>query len=302
MGIRIIGISAYYHDSAAALLIDGNIVAAAQEEQFSRKKHDAGFPLNAIKYCLGEANISLSDVDYAVFYDKPLVKFERLLETYLSYAPKGFRSFLSAMPIWLKDKLFLKTTLKTELSSLSGLETGELPKLMFTEHHQSHAGSAFFPSPLEKAAVLCPYGVGEWATTTVWLGENNRLIPQWEIDFPHSLGLLYSAFTYYTGFKVNSGEYKLMGLAPYGEPGYVDLIHDKLIDVKEDGTFRLNMKYFNYTSGLTMTNKKFARLFGGDARKPESEISQKEMDIARSIKGVTEEIVLKLARTIKKEL
>ncbi len=302
MSIKIVGISAYYHDSAAALIIDGDIVAAAQEERFTRKKHDAGFPLNAVNYCLSEANTSLSDVDYVVFYDKPLVKFERLLETYLSYAPNGFRSFLAAMPVWLKDKLFLKTTLKKELSSLSGLDIKKLPTLLFTEHHQSHAASAFFPSPFEKAAILCLDGVGEWATTTVWLGENNRVKPQWEIDFPHSLGLLYSAFTYYTGFKVNSGEYKLMGLAPYGEPEFVDLIYDNLIDVKDDGSFRLNMKYFNYATGLTMTNKKFARLFGGKAREPESEITQKEMNLARSIQVVTEEIVLKLARTIRDEL
>lgn len=302
MPTRILGISAYYHDSAAALLCDGEIVAAAQEERFTRKKHDPGFPAEAINYCLQETGLTLSDIDYVVFYDKPLVKFERLLETYLSYAPKGFRSFLAAMPIWLKDKLFLKSTLKKELSALSGLDQKNLPQLMFTEHHQSHAASAFFPSPFEKSAVLCLDGVGEWATTTVWLGEGNRVVPQWEIDFPHSLGLLYSAFTYYTGFRVNSGEYKLMGLAPYGEPKYVDTIYDNLIDVKEDGTFRLNMKYFNYATGLTMTNKKFAKLFGSQARKPESEITQKEMDLARSIQVVTEEIVLKLARSIREDL
>ena len=302
MTTRILGISAYYHDSAAALLSDGIIIGAAQEERFTRKKHDAAFPLNAIRYCLEEANVELSNVDYIVFYDKPLVKFERLLETYLSYAPKGLRSFIAAMPIWLKDKLFLKTTLKQELAELSGLDVKDLPQLLFTEHHQSHAASAFFPSRFEKSAVLCLDGVGEWATTTVWLGEKNKLTPQWEIDFPHSLGLLYSAFTYYTGFRVNSGEYKLMGLAPYGEPTYVDLIYDNIIDVKDDGTFRLNMKYFNYATGLTMTNKKFANLFGGPARKPESDISQKEMDLARSIQIVTEEIVLKLAATIQREL
>lgn len=298
----IIGISAFYHDSAAALLIDGKIIAAAQEERFTRRKHDAGFPKNAIEYCLREASLSLADVEYVVFYDKPLVKFERLLETYLSYAPSGFRSFLAAMPVWLKDKLFLKDTLTKELCALGGLEKKALPKLMFTEHHQSHAASAFFPSPFRKAAVLCLDGVGEWATTTVWLGEDNRVIPQWEIDFPHSLGLLYSAFTYYTGFKVNSGEYKLMGLAPYGEPNYVDRIYDELINVKPDGSFRLNMKYFNYATGLTMTNKHFAKLFGGPARKPESDISQKEMDLARSIQVVTEEVVEKIARSVKNEL
>ncbi len=301
MSIRILGISAYYHDSAAALLQDGDIIAAAQEERFTRKKHDSGFPSHAIRYCLEEARISLATVDYIVFYDKPLVKFERLLETYLSYAPRGFRSFLAAMPVWLKDKLFLKKTLKKELATLSGLNEKKLPQLLFTEHHQSHAASAFFPSPFDQAAVLCLDGVGEWATTTVWLGEGNRVIPQWEIDFPHSLGLLYSAFTYYTGFKVNSGEYKLMGLAPYGEPRYVDLIYDNLIDVKKDGTFRLNMEYFNYATGLTMTNRKFARLFGGVARKPESDITRKEMDLAKSIQIVTEDTILKLSRAIKQE-
>lgn len=300
--MNILGISAYYHDSAAALVCDGQIVAAAQEERFSRKKHDARFPKNAIAYCLKEANLTLLDVDNIVFYDKPLVKFERLLETYLSYAPKGFRSFLMAMPIWLKEKLYLKTTLKKELAELGGCKVKELPALMFAEHHQSHAASAFFPSPFEKAAVMCLDGVGEWATTTVWLGEGNQLTAQWEIDFPHSLGLLYSAFTYYTGFKVNSGEYKLMGLAPYGEPKYVDLILDNLLDLKEDGTFRLDMQYFNYATGLTMTNKKFDELFGGPPRKAETKISQREMDIAASIQKVTEEVVLRLARTVRKEL
>ncbi len=300
--MNILGISAYYHDSAAALVGDGQIVAAAQEERFSRKKHDARFPKNAIAYCLKEANLTLLDIDNIVFYDKPLVKFERLLETYLSYAPKGFRSFLMAMPIWLKEKLYLKTTLKRELAELGGCKVKELPALMFAEHHQSHAASAFFPSPFEKAAVMCLDGVGEWATTTVWLGEGNQLTAQWEIDFPHSLGLLYSAFTYYTGFKVNSGEYKLMGLAPYGVPKYVDLILDNLLDLKEDGTFRLDMQYFNYATGLTMTNKKFDELFGGPPRKPETKISQREMDIAASIQKVTEEVVLRLARTVRKEL
>ncbi|MGH8548671.1 MAG: carbamoyltransferase family protein [Methylococcales bacterium] len=302
MTTTILGISAYYHDSAAALLQDGGIAAAAQEERFTRKKHDSRFPLNAIRYCLEEAGITLSAVDYIVFYDKPLVKFERLLETYLTYAPQGFRSFLAAMPVWLKDKLFLKSSLKKELMALSGIKEKNLPRLLFTEHHQSHAASAFFPSPFDRSAVLCLDGVGEWATTSVWLGEGNRVTPQWEIDFPHSLGLLYSAFTYYTGFKVNSGEYKLMGLAPYGEARYVDLIYDNLIDVKPDGTFRLNMDYFNYATGLTMTSKKFARLFGGEARRPESDITRKEMDLARSIQVVTEDTVLKLSRTIKQEL
>lgn len=299
--MNILGISAYYHDSAAALVQDGTIVSAAQEERFTRKKHDAGFPEFAIKSCLAEANLSLADIDYVCFYDKPLVKFERLLETYLAYVPKGFRSFVAAIPVWLKEKLYLKATLKRELSRLGEMKEKQLPPLLFNDHHRSHAASAFYPSPYEKAAVLCLDGVGEWATSTVWLGDNNTLTPLWEIDFPHSLGLLYSAFTYYTGFKVNSGEYKLMGLAPYGEPKYVDLIMDNLIDLKDDGTFRLDMRYFNYATGLTMTNKKFHSLFGAPPRKPETEISQKEMDIARSIQEVTECIVLKLAATIQKE-
>lgn len=297
----ILGISAYYHDSAAALVCDGKIIAAAQEERFTRKKHDPAFPSGAISYCLKEAGITASDIKHVVFYDKPLLKFERLLETYLSYAPSGFRSFISAIPVWLKEKLFLKKMLKQELTAVFDVKEKDLPSLLFTEHHQSHAASAFYPSPYEKAAVLCLDGVGEWATTSMWIGDGDKLIPQWEIDFPHSLGLLYSAFTYYTGFRVNSGEYKLMGLAPYGEPKYVDLILDNLLDLKEDGTFRLNMKYFNYATGLTMTNKKFADLFGSPAREPESELSQKEMDIARSIQWVTEEIVLRLARSVHKE-
>ncbi|MEP6486453.1 carbamoyltransferase [Microcoleus vaginatus GB2-A3] len=300
--MNILGISAYYHDSAAALIRDGEIIAAAQEERFSRKKHDARFPKNAIAYCLKEAKIDLRELDHIVFYDKPLVKFERLLETYLAYAPQGFRSFLTAMPIWLKEKLYLKTMLKRELAEMANCKTNKLPSLLFTEHHQSHAASAFFPSPFQKAAVLCLDGVGEWATTSVWLGDGNELTPQWEIDFPHSLGLLYSAFTYYTGFKVNSGEYKLMGLAPYGEPKYVDKILNYLIDLKDDGTFRLNMDYFNYTVGLTMTNKKFDELFEGPPRQAEGKLTQREMDIAASIQVVTEEVVLRLCRTVKKEL
>ncbi|MEG4496829.1 carbamoyltransferase [Microcoleus sp. F10-C6] len=300
--MNILGISAYYHDSAAALIRDGEIIAAAQEERFSRKKHDARFPKNAIAYCLKEAKIDLRELDRIVFYDKPLVKFERLLETYLAYAPQGFRSFLTAMPIWLKEKLYLKTMLKRELAEMANCKTNKLPPLLFTEHHQSHAASAFFPSPFQKAAVLCLDGVGEWATTSVWLGDGNELTPQWEIDFPHSLGLLYSAFTYYTGFKVNSGEYKLMGLAPYGEPKYVDKILNYLIDLKDDGTFRLNMDYFNYTVGLTMTNKKFDELFEGPPRQAEGKLTQREMDIAASIQVVTEEVVLRLCRTVKKEL
>jgi carbamoyltransferase len=298
----ILGISAFYHDSAAALVCDGDIFAAAQEERFTRRKHDATFPCNSVEYCLKEAGIGLKDVAYIAFYDKPLVKFERLLETYLAYAPRGFRSFLSAMPIWLKEKLFLKTVLKKELAKLAGCQSSELPPLLFAEHHQSHAASAFFPSPFQRAAVLCLDGVGEWASSSVWLGEDNKLIAQWEIDFPHSLGLLYSAFTYYTGFKVNSGEYKLMGLAPYGEPKYVDLILNNLLDLKLDGTFRMNMAYFNYATGLTMTNDKFDKLFGGPPRKAEAEITQREMDIAASIQKVTEEVALRLAKTVKKEL
>ncbi len=298
----ILGISAYYHDSAAALVVDGHIVAAAQEERFSRKKHDARFPAGAISYCLAEAGVALTDVTHIVFYDKPLLKFERLLETYVAYTPRGFRSFIVAIPIWLKEKLFLKQTLKRELALVGGMKEKDLPRLMFTAHHQSHAASAFFPSPFQKAAVLCLDGVGEWATSSVWLGDGNRLTPQWEIDFPHSLGLLYSAFTRYTGFRVNSGEYKLMGLAPYGEPRYVELILEKLVDVKADGTFRLDMSYFDYATGLSMTSEKFHALFGGPPRKPESELTQKEMDIARSIQVVTEEIILKLARTVQREL
>ena len=302
MSQNILGIAAFYHDSAAALIIDGVIVAAAQEERFTRKKHDACFPKHAIKSCIDEAGIDLKNVDHIIFYDKPLIKFERLLETYLAYAPKGFQSFVAAMPVWLKEKLFLKDMLKKELAALGGIDQKELPPIFFNEHHKSHAASAFYASPFDKAAVLCLDGVGEWATSSVWLGDGKDLKSQWEIDFPHSLGLLYSAFTYYTGFRVNSGEYKLMGLAPYGEPKYVDLILDNIIDLKEDGTFRLDMSYFNYATGLTMTNKKFANLFGAPACKPDSTVTQREMDIARSIQVVTEEIVLKICNTIHKEL
>ena len=297
----ILGISAYYHDSAAAVLQDGVIIAAVQEERFTRKKHDSRFPRHAIDYCLSEINKPISQIDQVVFYDKPLLKFERLLETYLAEAPRGFKSFQAAMPVWLKEKLYLKAVLKQELAGCNGSDKDSLPVLLFTEHHQAHAASAFFPSPFHKAAVLCMDGVGEWATTTVWAGEGNQLHPLWEIDFPHSLGLLYSAFTYFTGFKVNSGEYKLMGLAPYGEPRYSDLIRDKLIDIREDGSFRMDMDYFNYTTGLTMTNERFAALFDGPPRVPESEVTQREMDIAASIQEVTEEVVLKVARTIRDE-
>lgn len=302
MTTHILGISAYYHDSAAALVSDGRILAAAQEERFTRKKQDARFPSHAIGYCLKEAGIRLTDLDYVVFYDKPLVKFERLLETYLAYAPDGFRSFAAAMPVWLKEKLFLKDLLKRELSAAAQCSKSSLPPLLFTEHHQAHAASAFFPSPFERAAVLCMDGVGEWATTSLWLGEGNRLAPSWEIDFPHSLGLLYSAFTYFIGFKVNSGEYKLMGLAPYGKPKYANPILKKLLSLKDDGTFRMDMRYFNYANGLTMTNRRFDDLFGGPRRKPESPLTQREMDIAASIQAVTEEVVLRLARTAHTEL
>ncbi|MCS7269272.1 MAG: carbamoyltransferase [Geminicoccaceae bacterium] len=297
---RILGISAFYHDSAAAMVIDGDIVAAAQEERFTRKKHDAGFPRHAIAYCLEAAGCDLSGVDYVVFYDKPFLKFERLLETYLAFAPRGFRSFRVAMPIWIKEKLFQKSMLLDELRRLPGGENWN-GALLFTEHHLSHAASAFFPSPFDRAAVLTMDGVGEWCTTSLGLGCGNRLEIVKEIHFPHSLGLLYSAFTYYTGFKVNSGEYKVMGLAPYGEPRYVDLIKEHLIDIKEDGSFRLDLSYFDYCTGLTMTNEKFHRLFGGPPRRPEAPLTQREMDLAASIQKVTEEIVLKLARAIARE-
>ncbi|MFO1316112.1 MAG: carbamoyltransferase [Burkholderiales bacterium] len=298
---RILGLSAFYHDSAAALVEDGRIVAAAQEERFSRRKHDARFPAQAIGYCLDEAGVPLSGVDHVVFYDKPLVKFERLLETYLAFSPRGFASFVRAMPVWLKEKLYLKALLKRELSGLAGDKGARLPQLLFTEHHEAHAAAAFYPSPFDEAAILCLDGVGEWATTSVWTGRGRRLAPHWEIDFPHSLGLLYSAFTYYCGFRVNSGEYKLMGLAPYGEPRYAQRIRDHLVDVKPDGTFRLDMRYFDFATGLTMTNARFDALFDGPARSAESELTQRHMDVARSIQDVTEDIVLKLARTVAAE-
>lgn len=300
--MNLIGISAYYHDSAAALVRDGAIIAAAQEERFTRKKHDPRFPSQSLAYCLREGGISLREVDEIIFYDKPLLKFGRLIETYLGSAPRGRGSFVAAMPVWLKEKLYLKSLLRREIAQLAGARIKEVPPLRFTRHHQAHAASAFFPSPFDRAGVLCIDGVGEWTTTSAWLGEGNRLAPQWEIEFPHSLGLLYSAFTYYTGFKVNSGEYKVMGLAPYGEPKYTSLILDKLIDLKDDGTFRLNLDYFNYVTGLTMTNGAFAKLFGGPPRQPEAPLTQREMDLARSIQEVTEEIVLRLARTIRREL
>ncbi len=290
----LLGISAFYHDSAAVLLKDGEIMAAAQEERFTRKKHDSGFPKNAARFCLEFEGLSLSDIDYIVFYDKPLLKFERLLETYYAFAPKGVRSFIAAMPVWLKEKLTLKQNLRQELEDLGlGQITG---RILFPEHHLSHAASAFYPSPYEDAAILSVDGVGEYATTTLGYGRDNNLELFKEIHFPHSLGLLYTAFTYHTGFRVNSGEYKVMGLAPYGEPKYVDLIYDQLIKVKEDGSFRLNMKYFGYATGLKMTSKAFDRLFGCQPRSPESELTQHEMDMAASLQVVTEEIMLKLAR------
>ena len=299
--VTVLGISAYYHDSAAVLLRDGEILAAVQQERFSRRKHDAGFPAEAISYCLDEGGMRLCELDAVVFYDKPLIKFERLLETYLSYAPRGFRSFLAAMPVWLKEKLLLKETLKRELTEVGQCTRDALPRLLFSEHHRSHAASAFYPSPFGSAAVLCLDGVGEWATTSAWHANGTDIEPLWEIDFPHSLGLLYSAFTYFTGFRVNSGEYKLMGLAPYGEPRYAPTILDELLDVKPDGTFRLNMAYFDYCTGLTMTNRKFEQLFGGPPRQPEGPLTRREMDLAASIQNVTEEVVLKLAATLHKD-
>jgi carbamoyltransferase len=293
----IVGISAYYHDSAAALLRDGEILAAAQEERFTRKKHDAGFPHNALEFCLREAGIGPEQVDHIVFYDKPFLKFERLLETYMVYAPWGFASFRKAIPLWLREKLFLKDLLCKELKRYSA-ELDWDKRLLFSEHHLSHAASAFFASPYEEAAVLTMDGVGEWATTSLAIGRGNHLEIIKEINFPHSLGLLYSAFTYYTGFKVNSGEYKVMGLAPYGEPKYASLIREHLIDVKPDGSFRLNMEYFNYCAGLTMTSKKFHQLFGGEPRQAEAPLTQREMDLAASVQAITEEIVLKLTRAI----
>jgi carbamoyltransferase len=295
----ILGLSAFYHDSAACLVKDGEIIAAAQEERFTRKKHDPGFPANAVRYCLDTGKIKLSDVTYIVFYDKPLLKFERLLETYLSFAPKGLRSFLMSMPLWLKEKLFQKTLLMEDFKEID--PSGPVPTILFGEHHESHAASAFYPSPYQKAAVLCLDGVGEWATSSAWMGDGNSLEPLWELPFPHSLGLLYSAFTYHTGFRVNSGEYKVMGLAPYGEPKYVQTIYDHLMDLKPDGTFRLNMEYFDYCTGLRMTNRRFDALFGAPPREPETPLTQLQMDMARSVQEVTEEVMLRLSRTLHRE-
>ncbi len=296
----ILGLSAFYHDSAAALVTDGHIVAAAQEERFTRKKHDSRFPVNALRYCLDEAGIALDAVDNVVFYDKPFLKFERLLETYLAFAPRGFRSFRMALPLWLKEKLFQKRLLRQELEKLAPDGDWE-ERLLFAEHHQSHAASAFFASPFEEAAVLTMDGVGEWATTSLALGRGNTLDMLKEIHFPHSLGLLYAAFTAYTGFRVNSGEYKVMGLAPYGEPRYAQTILDHLVDLKPDGSFRLDQSYFDYCTGLTMTNARFAALFGGPPRAAEAPLSQRDMDLAASIQAVTEEIVLRLTRSIAAE-
>ena len=291
--MNILGISAFYHDSAACLVRDGVIISAAQEERFTRKKHDHSFPTNAIDYCLKDNGLTGKDLDFVAFYDKPFVKFERILETYMAYAPAGIKSFIMAIPLWIKKKLWMKSYIKDEL--------GYEGAIIFPEHHESHAASAFFPSPYREAAFLTMDGVGEWATASYGVGEGSKIRILGEINFPHSLGLLYSAFTYYTGFKVNSGEYKVMGLAPYGEPKYRDLIFSELVDLKEDGSFKLNMKYFNYCAGLTMTNKKFDRLFGGPPRKPESRLTQRDMDLARSVQDVTEEVMMRMARHVHKE-
>ncbi len=293
MATHILGISAFYHDSAAALIRDGRIVAAVQEERFTRKKHDPDYPENAVKFCLTEAGITVNDLSVVAFYDKPWLKFERILDTYLAYAPAGIGSFLTAIPLWLKEKLWMRDHLREKLGGYEG-------RIIFPEHHESHAASAFYPSPFDEAAIISVDGVGEWTTTSIGVGDGNSLELVYEINFPHSLGLLYSAFTYYTGFKVNSGEYKVMGLAPYGEPKYARLIFDNLIDLKEDGSFKLDMSYFNYCAGLTMTSEKFHNLFGGPPRKPESPLAQKEMDLARSIQVVTEEVMLKMARHARK--
>src|SRR5262245_62151046 len=298
--MRIIGISAFYHDSAAALVVDGKVIAAAQEERFTRKKHDARFPQQALAYCLSEGGLGLDQIDLIAFYDKPFLKFERLLETYLAFAPRGFESFKMAIPVWLREKLLLKDFL-TEQFREQRPDFDWAKRLVFSEHHLSHAASAFFPSPFQSAAVLTLDGVGEWATSSLALGRDNRLEVLKEIRFPHSLGLLYSAFTYYTGFKVNSGEYKLMGLAPYGTPRYSGVILDKLLDLKPDGSFRLNLDYFNYCVGLTMTNGKFDALFGQSPRTPEQLLTDFHMDIAASVQQVTEEILLRMARAVRRE-
>ncbi len=308
--VSVLGVSAFYHDSAACLVIDGEIVAAAQEERFTRIKHDHAFPVHAARYCLKEANLTASQLDYVGFYDKPLLKFDRLLETYLDYSPAGFSSFLKSMPLWMKEKLWMPDLIRTELAKTDGEEDERAAKkigkrfewkLLFGDHHESHAASAFYPSPFEEAAVLTIDGVGEWATSSIGVGKGHELTLLKELRYPDSLGLLYSAFTYYTGFRVNSGEYKVMGLAPYGEPRYVDLIKDKLLEVRDDGSLRMNHEYFGYSQGLRMTNRAFDRLFGGPPRKPESRVTQREMDLARSIQVITEEVMLKMASFAKKE-
>ncbi len=307
---KILGISAFYHDSAACLVADGEIVAAAQEERFTRVKHDHNFPVNAARYCLREAGITAEQLDFVGFYDKPLLKFDRLLETYLDYAPAGFASFLKAMPLWMKEKLWMPDLIRTEMAKANGIEDERAAKkarkkfewkLLFGDHHESHAASAFYPSPFEEAAILTVDGVGEWATSSIGIGKGNEITLLKELRFPDSLGLLYSAFTYYTGFKVNSGEYKVMGLAPYGEPKYVSLIKEKLAEVRDDGSIRMNHEYFSYSQGLRMTNTAFDRIFDGRPRRPESKITQREMDLARSIQAITEEAILKMVRHAHKE-
>ena len=290
---NILGISAFYHDSAACLVRDGKIIAAAQEERFTRKKHDPAFPKCAVEYCLSEGGIQVADLDLVAFYEKPFLKFDRILHSYLAYAPTGLRSFLKAIPLWIRERIWMKDLIHKEL----GCDC----KIIFPEHHESHAASAFFPSPYPEAAILTVDGVGEWTTTSFGIGRGNQTEMRGELHFPHSLGLLYSAFTYFTGFKVNSGEYKLMGLAPYGEPKFVDVILRELLDLKDDGSFRLNMKYFNYGAGLTMTNTRFDKLFGRPPRKPESKLTQSDMNLARSVQEVTEEIMFRMARHIRKE-
>ncbi|HEU4507907.1 MAG TPA: carbamoyltransferase [Pyrinomonadaceae bacterium] len=308
--VSILGISAFYHDSAACLVVDGEIVAAAQEERFTRVKHDHRFPLHAARYCLAEAGISAEQLDFVGFYDKPLLKFDRLLETYLDYSPAGFSSFLKSMPLWMTEKLWMPDLIRTELAKTGGEDNERKAKklgrkfnwkLLFGDHHESHAASAFYPSPFEEAAILTIDGVGEWATSSIGIGKGNELTLLQELRYPNSLGLLYSAFTYYTGFKVNSGEYKVMGLAPYGEPKYVDAIKDRLLEVRDDGSLKLNQDYFNYSQGLRMTNGAFDKLFGGPPREPESEITQREMDLARSIQVITEEVMLKMAHHVRRE-
>ena len=305
--VSILGVSAFYHDSAACLVVDGDIVAAAQEERFSRIKHDHKFPAHASRYCLSEANLKVSDLDFVAFYDKPLLKFDRLLETYLDYSPSGFSSFLKSMPLWMREKLWMPDLIKSELAKVDGAEDDREAKklgkkftwkLLFGDHHESHAASAFYPSPFEHSAILTVDGVGEWATSSIGIGKGNEITLLKELRYPDSLGLLYSAFTYYTGFKVNSGEYKVMGLAPYGEPVYVAAIKDKLLDVRDDGSIRMNHEYFSYSQGLRMTNGAFDKIFGGPPRKPESKISQREMDLARSIQAITEEVLLKMAHYV----